>query len=106
MKKRIDQLLVECGIAESRHKAQALLLAGRVLVNEQKILKPGQTVDVESKIRLLDVLPFASRAGGKLQAALDRFHIVVSGRTCADLGASTGGFTDCLLQNGASRVFA
>ena len=106
MKKRIDQLLVEQGIAESRHKAQALLLAGQVLVNEQKILKPGQTVNEESEIRLLDVLPFASRAGGKLQAALDHFHIGVSGRVCADLGASTGGFTDCLIQNGARRVFA
>lgn len=106
MKKRIDQLLVERGIAESRHKAQALLLAGRVLVNEQKILKPGQTVNEDSAIRLLDTLPFASRAGGKLQAALDHFKIAVSGRTCADLGASTGGFTDCLIQNGAGRVFA
>jgi 23S rRNA (cytidine1920-2'-O)/16S rRNA (cytidine1409-2'-O)-methyltransferase len=106
MKKRIDQLLVERGIAESRHKAQALLLAGQVLVNEQKILKSGQTVNEESNIRLLDVLPFASRAGGKLQAALDHFHIVVSGRACVDLGASTGGFTDCLLQNGASRIYA
>jgi len=69
MKKRIDQLLVERGTAESRHKAQALVLAGQVLVNEQKILKPGQTVNEESEIRLLDVLPFASRAGGKLKAA-------------------------------------
>jgi 23S rRNA (cytidine1920-2'-O)/16S rRNA (cytidine1409-2'-O)-methyltransferase len=106
MKKRIDQLLVERGTAESRHKAQALVLAGQVLVNEQKILKPGQTVNEESEIRLLDVLPFASRAGGKLKAALDHFHILVSGRACADLGASTGGFTDCLIQKGASRVYA
>jgi 23S rRNA (cytidine1920-2'-O)/16S rRNA (cytidine1409-2'-O)-methyltransferase len=106
MKKRVDQLLVERGVAESRHKAQALLLAGQVLVNEQKIMKPGQTVNEESVIRLLDILPFASRAGGKLQAALDQFHIAAAGRICADLGASTGGFTDCLIQNGAGRVYA
>ncbi len=106
MKRRIDQLLVERGLAESRHKAQALLLAGQVLVNEQKIEKPGQMVDVDAEIRMLGQLQYASRAGGKLQAALDHFQISISGRVCADLGASTGGFTDCLLQNGASRVFA
>jgi 23S rRNA (cytidine1920-2'-O)/16S rRNA (cytidine1409-2'-O)-methyltransferase len=106
MKRRIDQLLVERGFAESRHKAQALLLAGRVLVNEQKIEKPGQGVDISAAIRVLRRLQFASRAGAKLQAALDHFQIPIAGRVCADLGASTGGFTDCLLQNGASRVHA
>ena len=106
MKRRIDQLLVERGIAESRHKAQALLLAGRILVNEQKIEKPGQQVDAEAAIRVLHQVQFASRAGGKLQGALDHFQITVAGRVCADLGASTGGFTDCLLQNGASRIYA
>ncbi len=106
MKKRIDQLLVERGLAESRHKAQALLLAGQILVGEQKIEKPGQLVDPEADIRVLRQLPFASRAGAKLQAALDQFKISIAGRTCADLGASTGGFTDCLIQNGASRVYA
>lgn len=106
MKRRIDQLLVERGFAESRHKAQALLLAGRILVNEQKIEKPGQQVDPDAEIRILGQLRFVSRAGAKLQAALDDFHIPVAGRICADLGASTGGFTDCLLQNGASRVYA
>jgi 23S rRNA (cytidine1920-2'-O)/16S rRNA (cytidine1409-2'-O)-methyltransferase len=106
MKRRIDQLLVERGFAESRHKAQALLLAGQILVNEQKVEKPGQTVDPEAEIRVLRQLRFASRAGAKLQAALDHFHISVDGRTCADLGASTGGFTDCLLQNGACKVYA
>jgi 23S rRNA (cytidine1920-2'-O)/16S rRNA (cytidine1409-2'-O)-methyltransferase len=106
MRRRIDQLLVEHGIAESRHKAQALLLAGRILVNEQKVEKPGQQVDVDSDIRVLRQLQFASRAGAKLQAALDHFQITVAGRICADLGASTGGFTDCLLQNGASKVYA
>jgi 23S rRNA (cytidine1920-2'-O)/16S rRNA (cytidine1409-2'-O)-methyltransferase len=106
MKRRIDQLLVERGFAESRHKAQALLLAGQILVNEQKVEKPGQSVDPDAAIRVLHQLPFVSRAGVKLQAALDRFHISVAGRICADLGASTGGFTDCLLQNGACKVHA
>jgi 23S rRNA (cytidine1920-2'-O)/16S rRNA (cytidine1409-2'-O)-methyltransferase len=106
MKKRIDLLLVERGFAESRHKAQALLLAGQILVGEQKIEKPGQPVDPDAEIRVLRQLPFVSRAGAKLQAALDHFQISVAGRVCADLGASTGGFTDCLIQNGASRVYA
>jgi 23S rRNA (cytidine1920-2'-O)/16S rRNA (cytidine1409-2'-O)-methyltransferase len=106
MKRRIDQILVERGIAESRHKAQALLLAGRILVNEQKIEKPGRQVDPEDEIRVLHQVQFASRAGAKLQGALDHFCIKVAGRVCADLGASTGGFTDCLLQNGASRICA
>jgi 23S rRNA (cytidine1920-2'-O)/16S rRNA (cytidine1409-2'-O)-methyltransferase len=106
MKRRIDQLLVERGLAESRHKAQALLLAGHVLVKEQKIEKPGQQVDLDADIRILHQLQFVSRAGAKLQGALDHFHIPLSGRACADLGASTGGFTDCLLQNGACRVHA
>jgi 23S rRNA (cytidine1920-2'-O)/16S rRNA (cytidine1409-2'-O)-methyltransferase len=106
MKKRIDQLLVERDFAESRQKAQALLLAGSILVGQQKVEKPGQLVDSEAEIRVLHTLPFASRAGAKLQSALDRFQISVAGRVCADLGASTGGFTDCLLQNGACEVYA
>jgi 23S rRNA (cytidine1920-2'-O)/16S rRNA (cytidine1409-2'-O)-methyltransferase len=106
MKRRIDQLLVESGFAESRHKAQALLLAGQILVNEQKAEKPGQLVDPDAEIRVLHQLPFVSRAGVKLQAALDHFHISITGRICADLGASTGGFTDCLLQKGACKVHA
>jgi len=106
MKKRIDQLLVERGFAESRQKAQALLLAGSILVGQQKVEKAGQLVDPEVEIRVLHKLPFASRAGAKLQAALDRFQISVTDRVCADLGASTGGFTDCLLQNGAREVYA
>jgi 23S rRNA (cytidine1920-2'-O)/16S rRNA (cytidine1409-2'-O)-methyltransferase len=106
MKRRIDLLLVERGLADSRHKAQALLLAGQILVNEQKIEKPGQLVDPEAEIRVLHQLPYVSRAGGKLQAALDYFQIPVEGRVCADLGASTGGFTDCLLQRGACKVYA
>jgi 23S rRNA (cytidine1920-2'-O)/16S rRNA (cytidine1409-2'-O)-methyltransferase len=106
MKRRIDQLLVERGFAESRHKAQALLMAGQILVDEQKVEKAGQRVDPHAEIRVLRQLPFASRAGSKLQAALDHFRIFVMDRACADLGASTGGFTDCLIQNGACRVYA
>jgi 23S rRNA (cytidine1920-2'-O)/16S rRNA (cytidine1409-2'-O)-methyltransferase len=106
MKRRIDQLLVERGFAESRHKAQALVLAGQVLVGEQKVEKAGQRIDPGLVIRILRRPRFASRAGAKLQAALDHFKISVTGRVCADLGASTGGFTDCLIQNGAREVHA
>jgi len=106
MKRRIDQLLVERGYSESRHRAQALLMAGRILVEEQKVEKAGQKVEEDAEIRVLGQLPFASRAGAKLQAALDHFGISVAGCVCADLGASTGGFTDCLLQNGACKVYA
>lgn len=106
MKRRIDQLLVERGFSESRHKAQALLMAGHVLVDEQKVEKAGKMVEPDAQIRVLGQLQFASRAGAKLQAALDQFQISVAGRACADLGASTGGFTDCALQNGACRVHA
>ncbi len=106
MKKRVDVILVERGLAETRQKAQALLLAGKVLVDEQKVEKAGRMVNAEAAVRLLGTLPYASRAGAKLQAALDHFGIAVAGRTCADLGASTGGFTDCLLQRGAVEVHA
>jgi 23S rRNA (cytidine1920-2'-O)/16S rRNA (cytidine1409-2'-O)-methyltransferase len=106
MKKRVDLLLVERGHAESRQKAQALLLAGQVLVGAQKVTKAGQMVDGDAEIRVLGQLPFVSRAGAKLQGALERYRISVADRICADLGASTGGFTDCLLQNGAGSVYA
>jgi 23S rRNA (cytidine1920-2'-O)/16S rRNA (cytidine1409-2'-O)-methyltransferase len=106
MKRRVDLVLVERGLAASRHKAQALLLAGQVLVAEQKIDKPGHLIESAAEIRILHQLQFASRAGAKLQAALDHFQISVEGKACADMGASTGGFTDCLLQNGACRVHA
>jgi 23S rRNA (cytidine1920-2'-O)/16S rRNA (cytidine1409-2'-O)-methyltransferase len=105
-KRRIDHLLVERECAESRQQAQALILAGQVLVDEQKVDKPGQLVAPESAIRVIGRLPFVSRAGVKLQAALNEFKIPVAGRFCADLGASTGGFTDCLLQAGALSVHA
>jgi 23S rRNA (cytidine1920-2'-O)/16S rRNA (cytidine1409-2'-O)-methyltransferase len=106
-KTRIDLLLVERGLAASRERARALILAGRVLVQEQKIDKPGATVAEDAAIRLLgEDLPFVSRGGIKLAAALDHWKIDVSGRACLDVGASTGGFTDCLLQRGASQVTA
>jgi len=106
MKRRIDQLLMENGLAESRHKAQALLLAGQVLVDEQKVEKPGRMVAEDAVIRVLGQPRFVSRAGVKLEAALEHFGISVEGLVCADLGASTGGFTDCLLQRGARAVYA
>ena len=102
----MDQLLTERGLAESRHKAQALLLAGQVLVDEQKVEKPGRMVAEDAVIRVLNQPRYASRAGVKLEAALDHFNISVEGLVCADLGASTGGFTDCLLQRGARAVYA
>jgi 23S rRNA (cytidine1920-2'-O)/16S rRNA (cytidine1409-2'-O)-methyltransferase len=83
-----------------------MVLAGQVLADKQKVDKPGRLVAEEAPIRILGTMPFVSRAGGKLAAALDHFEIPVSGRVCADLGASTGGFTDCLLQRGALKVHA
>ena len=106
-KARIDSLLVERGLVQSRERARALILAGRVLVNEQKIDKPGAAVAADAALRLLgDDLPYVSRGGLKLAAALDTWKIEVPGRVCLDVGASTGGFTDCLLQHGASHVTA
>lgn len=105
-KSRIDQLLVDRGLADSRTKAQALIFAGSVLVNGQKAQKPGQTVPADSTLDVLGQLPYVSRGGLKLEHALDHFGIDVEGRVCLDVGASTGGFTDCLLQRGAARVHA
>jgi 23S rRNA (cytidine1920-2'-O)/16S rRNA (cytidine1409-2'-O)-methyltransferase len=106
-KLRLDKLLLDRGLVPSRERAQALVLAGKVLVNEQKIEKPGASVDSACEIRLLgDDLKYVSRGGLKLERALQHWHIVVRERVCADIGASTGGFTDCLLQQGASRVIA
>jgi 23S rRNA (cytidine1920-2'-O)/16S rRNA (cytidine1409-2'-O)-methyltransferase len=107
MKVRIDKLLVERGMAPSRERAQALVLAGRVLVNEQKIEKTGSGVEPDAKIRLLgDDLKYVGRGGLKLEAALQDWKIDLTGRTCMDVGASTGGFTDCMLQHGAAEVIA
>lgn len=106
-KQRLDVLLVERGLAQSRERARALILAGRVLVSEQKIDKPGTSVPAEAPIRLLgEDMPYVSRGGLKLAAALDHWHIDVAGRACLDIGASTGGFTDVLLQRGAAHITA
>lgn len=106
-KSRLDALLVERGMAGSRERARALILAGRVLVDEQKIDKPGAPVAAGALLRLLgEDLPYVSRGGLKLAAALDHWKVDVAGRVCLDVGASTGGFTDCLLQRGAAHVTA
>jgi len=105
-KRRLDQLLVERGLAESREKAQALILAGQVLVAGQKSDKPGRSVDAASAIELLEKMPYVSRGGYKLAAALDHWNIDPRGWTCLDIGASTGGFTDVLLQRGSAKVWA
>ncbi|MFB3776533.1 MAG: TlyA family RNA methyltransferase [Bryobacteraceae bacterium] len=105
-KQRLDVLLVDRGLAESREKARALVLAGQVLVDGARAAKPGHSVPLESKVEILERLPYVSRAGKKLEAALVAFRIDVAGRVCLDVGASTGGFTDCLLQRGARRVYA
>jgi 23S rRNA (cytidine1920-2'-O)/16S rRNA (cytidine1409-2'-O)-methyltransferase len=106
-KERIDVLVVERGLAESRAKAQALILAGQVVVDDQRVDKPGAQVSVDAELRLKgEVLPYVSRGGLKLKGAIDHFGLEVSGKVGADIGASTGGFTDCLLQQGATRVHA
>jgi 23S rRNA (cytidine1920-2'-O)/16S rRNA (cytidine1409-2'-O)-methyltransferase len=107
MKVRIDKLLVERKLTPSRERAQALVLAGRVLVNGQKVQKAGAGVESDAEIRLLGTdLKYVSRGGLKLEAALQNWSIDVCGKVCLDVGASTGGFTDCLLQHGAARVIA
>ena len=106
MKTRLDRLLVERGLVESREKAQALIMAGEVLLNGQKASKPGQPVDSCAALEVLARPPFVSRGGLKLAAALKHFAIDVGGKVCADIGSSTGGFTDALLQAGAARVHA
>src|ERR1700722_5434673 len=107
MKNRLDKLLHERGLAPSRERAQALILAGRVLVNEQKIDKPGVSIDEAALLRVLgEEQRYVSRGGLKLEAALSHWQIALEGRYCADIGASTGGFTDCMLQHGAAGVVA
>lgn len=107
MKVRLDKLLTERGLASSRERAQAIILAGRVLVNEQKVEKAGASVMDDANIRILgDDPPYVSRGGLKLARAMEHWHIDINGKTCADIGASTGGFTDCMLQAGAARVVA
>lgn len=107
LKVRLDKLLVDRGLAASRERAHALILAGKVLVEDQKVEKAGSQVSAECVIRLLgEDLKYVSRGGLKLERALDHWKIAVEGKTCLDVGASTGGFTDCLLQRGARQVIA
>ena len=107
LKVRLDKLLVDRGLAASRERAQALILAGKVLVDDQKVDKAGTQVAAEAVIRLLGAdLKYVSRGGLKLEHALEYWKIDVTGNVCLDIGASTGGFTDCLLQHGAARVIA
>ena len=103
---RLDLLLVERGLVESREKGQALIIAGEVFVNGQKVEKPGHAVASNSKIELSAQPRYVGRGGLKLEAALDHFGIQITGKICLDIGSSTGGFTDCLLQRGAARVYA
>ena len=106
-KTRLDVLIVERGLAPSRERAQAILLAGNVLVNGQKMEKPGTQIASDARIEIIgDALPYVSRGGMKLEGALEDFQVSPHGKICLDVGSSTGGFTDCLLQNGALRVFA
>ena len=105
-KRRIDSLLVERGLVESRAKAQALIMAGEVVVVGKPNIKPGTLVNEEAAITILEPPPFVSRGGIKLDYALQQFQLDVTDKVVADIGASTGGFTDCLLQRGASRVYA
>src|SRR5579875_2423004 len=105
-KTRLDVALVEQGLAESREKAQALILAGKVTVDGQRVDKPGRVVGAGARLEVEQPLRYVSRGGFKLEAALAQFGVNVAGRVCLDVGTSTGGFTDCLLQHGAARVHA
>src|SRR5215510_9953142 len=105
-KERLDILLVSRGLAESRAKAQSLILAGQVFSNQQRLEKAGLLVPTDIPLTIKQTMPFVSRGGFKLAAALDHFEIDAGGKICLDIGASTGGFTDCLLQRGAERVVA
>jgi 23S rRNA (cytidine1920-2'-O)/16S rRNA (cytidine1409-2'-O)-methyltransferase len=105
-KQRLDTLLVELGLAESREKARALIMAGSVLVNDAPAVKPGMQTPAGSQVRVKDSLRYVSRGGLKLEAALDAFAVDPAGLWVADIGASTGGFSDCLLQRGAAHIYA
>jgi 23S rRNA (cytidine1920-2'-O)/16S rRNA (cytidine1409-2'-O)-methyltransferase len=105
-KQRLDLAIVARGLAASREKAQALIMAGEVKLAGQKASKPGQAVNEDDSIEVASPPPYVSRGGFKLAGALDRFGVQVQGRVCLDIGSSTGGFTDCLLQRGAVRVHA
>ena len=106
MKKRLDILLVEKGLTESREKAKALIMAGSVYVDGQKSEKAGNEVDENAEIHISDDLKYVSRGGYKLEKTIEKYGLDLEGCVCADIGASTGGFTDCMLQNNASKVYA
>ena len=107
MKERLDVLLVKRNLAASREKAKAIIMSGNVYVDNQKEDKPGTTFPEESKIEVRGhTLPYVSRGGLKLEKAMKEFQVSVEGKVCTDVGSSTGGFTDCMLQNGAEKVFA
>lgn len=105
-KERLDKLMVTRGLAPTRAKAQAFIMAGEVRVNGETAGKAGMSIPDDSEIELIAGMPYASRGGYKLAGALEQFAIAVDGRICADVGACTGGFTDVLLQHGAARVYA
>lgn len=106
-KKRLDLLLVERGLEESRQRAQAVIMSGQVFVDGRRSDKPGMAVPASASVEIRgDKLPYVSRGGLKLEKAMASFPIRLEGKVCADIGASTGGFTDCMLQNGASKVYA
>jgi len=107
MKKRLDVLLVDLGLLDSREKAKTVIMSGQVYVDNQKADKPGLNVDENSKIEVRgETLKYVSRGGLKLEKSIEKFNIDLSGCICVDIGASTGGFTDCMLQNGAKKVYA
>ena len=106
MKERLDKVIKERRLIRSRSRAQRMIEAGRVKVNGQIVSRPGHPIDSEAEIEILGYEPYVSRGGEKLEAALDRFRVDPKGRVCLDVGASTGGFTDCLLQHGAAKVYA
>lgn len=106
MKQRLDHLLVARGLCESREKGKRLILAGEVLVDDEPVTKAGQLVPADAEIRIKAQPRYVSRGGFKMEGALEHFGIDVTGMVCLDVGASTGGFTDCLLQRGATRVYA
>jgi 23S rRNA (cytidine1920-2'-O)/16S rRNA (cytidine1409-2'-O)-methyltransferase len=106
MKERLDKVIKERRLIRSRSRAQRMIEAGRVKVNGQIIDRPGHPIDPEAEIEIVGYEAYVSRGGEKLEAALERFRVEAKGRICLDIGASTGGFTDCLLQHGAAKVFA
>ncbi len=106
MKERIDVLMAEKGLAPSREMAKRLIMEGQVYIGEQRIDKPGTTVDAEAEIIVRETAKYVSRGGLKLEKAISSFNIDLNGKNCMDIGASTGGFTDCMLQNGAAYVYS